>query len=342
MKRKIIGILVVTLLIATVIPVLGTIKQSSDLDYNIEISFSYPCRSQILSEKPRPGLHKFVNNWGREAHDLHIVYDTDIADGWVTAEAPAIPEKAEVNCSNSKQVDVYGKFPPGSSLTVYVIPIEAKIKVYWWTTICGQRSGDITVRYPDPYPWNRNRRFKGEYKIENEDCNLLQCIYVDSFNIDGELQITKAQREDGCELEFEGKVENTDEENGMVWLIVEIADEIFDLVLEIVPDVIPPTITIVSPDEGLYLGGNKVINLGQIIIIIGRVGIATNVIDEENGTGISHVKFFVDDELKYNDTDAFYEWIWDETAFLSHKLKVIAYDNAYNMASDEVEVWKFF
>ena len=328
MKNKIVGILVVSLLIAAaVLPAVGTMNESTVVE-----SDTYKSQFQLWRK------HTFVNKWGREAHDLHIQYDKKINEGFVDPNEPATVDRAE---TSEGKVDVYGKFPKDSSVIVFAFPGDAKIEKYWWTTECGEKSEDIIVKYPK-YPWKRYGYFKGSIGVGDEDCDLVNWIHVDQSNIDGEVQISKSQMIGGCELEFEGKVENTDEENGMVWLIVEIADEIFDLVLEIVPDVIPPTITIVSPDEGLYLGGNKVINLGQIIIIIGRVGIATNVIDEENGTGISHVEFFVDDELKYNDTDAFYEWIWDETAFFSHKLKVIAYDNAYNMASDEVEVWKFF
>ncbi|MEA2054750.1 MAG: hypothetical protein U9O96_06550 [Candidatus Thermoplasmatota archaeon] len=53
------------------------------------------------------------------------------------------------------------------------------------------------------------------------------------------------------------------------------------------------------------------------------------------------VEFYIDDVLKATDDEEPYEWLWDETVFLKHTLKAVAYDNAGNTAKDEQVVWIF-
>jgi len=49
----------------------------------------------------------------------------------------------------------------------------------------------------------------------------------------------------------------------------------------------------------------------------------------------------VDDELEATLTNESYSWLWDERIIGRHTIKVIAYDIAGNIASDEQEVWIF-
>ncbi len=46
------------------------------------------------------------------------------------------------------------------------------------------------------------------------------------------------------------------------------------------------------------------------------------------------VEFHIDDVLKSNDNKLPYEWLWDEFAFGTHEIKVVAYDSEGNKASD--------
>jgi hypothetical protein len=62
----------------------------------------------------------------------------------------------------------------------------------------------------------------------------------------------------------------------------------------------------------------------------------------DNESGIAFVEFYVDDDVKTNDSTAPYSWTWSEKSFFSHTLKVIAYDNAGHHTSKEIIVWKFF
>lgn len=47
--------------------------------------------------------------------------------------------------------------------------------------------------------------------------------------------------------------------------------------------------------------------------------------------------YYVDDELKYINEKPYY-WQWDERIFFRHIIKVKAYDNAGNFATDEIEL----
>ena len=55
---------------------------------------------------------------------------------------------------------------------------------------------------------------------------------------------------------------------------------------------------------------------------------------------ITKVEFYIDNELVATDTDFPFSWTWDEkTAFKSeYDIKVIAYDDMGNTASDETMV----
>ena len=100
-------------------------------------------------------------------------------------------------------------------------------------------------------------------------------------------------------------------------------------------DVSPPLLSIEKPKKGyLYVFDRAWLPIG-ITIILGRITIIANAIDE---SGIEGVEFYVDDILKYNDTEQPYEWLWNEFAIGKHEVKVIAHDNKGNRAEDAVNV----
>ena len=56
---------------------------------------------------------------------------------------------------------------------------------------------------------------------------------------------------------------------------------------------------------------------------------------------MDRVKFYIDGILRDTDTEYPYEWTWDKKSIGRHKIRVIAYDNVSNIASDEEKVMIF-
>ncbi|OYT59083.1 hypothetical protein B6U81_06685 [Thermoplasmatales archaeon ex4484_30] len=96
-------------------------------------------------------------------------------------------------------------------------------------------------------------------------------------------------------------------------------------------------IWISSPRNGyLYLfGQERRQTISGKTIIIGSVSIKASA-TLSNIT----VEFYVDDELKFNDSEEPYEWLWDERAAGTHTIKIVAYDGEKTM-SDEITVKVF-
>ncbi len=100
-----------------------------------------------------------------------------------------------------------------------------------------------------------------------------------------------------------------------------------------------PSLAIEKPHPGkLYIFDREVLPiLGQKAIIIGKITIVAQATDEL--AGIAKVEFYIDGEYKAEDTTTPYEWTWEEKVFGTHTVKVIAYDNAGNKKSEEVEIF---
>ena len=103
----------------------------------------------------------------------------------------------------------------------------------------------------------------------------------------------------------------------------------------------PPTVSITGPEKGLYLFGNKLINLNQIIII-GTFIVEANADDSESG--ILRLQFFLDDELFQEDTESPFQVYCMEKHMGSGIIKVVAEDLVHNTAEDLLSVtyYKFF
>ena len=108
-------------------------------------------------------------------------------------------------------------------------------------------------------------------------------------------------------------------------------------------DIIPPLVEIKSPNKGIYFKNRLILpiisRLIKTTVIFHEINISVTAIDE---TGIEKVDFFIDDEYKTSDYSRQHIWTWSEKSFSKHTIKVIAYDNAGNTATDELIVWKFF
>ena len=82
-------------------------------------------------------------------------------------------------------------------------------------------------------------------------------------------------------------------------------------------------------------------------LVIGRIDIEVNVSDNESG--INRVEFYINSDLRENITDPPYTYTWTKEPLITRLLrirhlyciKVIAYDNGGNSASDEIIVRKF-
>lgn len=107
------------------------------------------------------------------------------------------------------------------------------------------------------------------------------------------------------------------------------------------------TVNITQPLENkLYFNDvEKSFPLPGNTIIYGKVTIKANVTSD---SGVSKVVFYVDGKPKFNDTEAPYEYLWQQIISfnglsLTHTIKVIAYDSEGHNASAQINVtkWRF-
>jgi outer membrane protein assembly factor BamB len=101
----------------------------------------------------------------------------------------------------------------------------------------------------------------------------------------------------------------------------------------------PPTITILKPENALYLFNIKTIPFPHPHII-GPITIRVNA--TEAPLGIDLVEFYIDDHLKATDSKNPYQWTWIAPAFFKHTIKVIAYDTSGKNTTISLGVSKFF
>jgi len=106
----------------------------------------------------------------------------------------------------------------------------------------------------------------------------------------------------------------------------------------------PPAIKIIKPEKALYLFNFKIRDflINRKPLIIGKINITVDSSDDDSG--VMKVEFYIDNDLRASDTDEPYYFIWKEKRLFRHRhiIKVVAYDNAGNIASDKILVRKFF
>ena len=100
-----------------------------------------------------------------------------------------------------------------------------------------------------------------------------------------------------------------------------------------------PTISIEKPKQGrVYIFDREIMPvIGNKAVIIGKITITVDTSDETSG--IEKVEFYIDGVYKASDGSPPYKWVWDESVFLGHTIKVISYDKAGNKISKEVKVF---
>ena len=99
-----------------------------------------------------------------------------------------------------------------------------------------------------------------------------------------------------------------------------------------------PIVNIISPEiNSLYIFGIKIPFVSTVII--GDIDIIIEATDDETDINFVKLEIGSDSEIFWSEP---YEYSWTETKFGKVTIEAIAYDNAGNMASDILEVWKFF
>lgn len=103
-------------------------------------------------------------------------------------------------------------------------------------------------------------------------------------------------------------------------------------------DTQPPEVNIMAPQPGyIYLFGKEYKGIFKnLSIVIGKITVN---VDAHDNFGVEKVEFYVDDALKFTDDSAPYYWVWDETVFMSHTLKIIAYGISGDKTIETVKTW---
>ena len=105
-------------------------------------------------------------------------------------------------------------------------------------------------------------------------------------------------------------------------------------------DWVPPEVEIISPLNGLYLGGLKILPLNRMTVVIGSTTIKIMAVDAYSG--MDHVEIFVDEKLEHTVSSPPYEWKWVKRIPGIYTIKATAYDVIGNHISDEITVLNIF
>ncbi len=101
----------------------------------------------------------------------------------------------------------------------------------------------------------------------------------------------------------------------------------------------PPSVTIIKPKDGyLYVLDRAILPLLKNTIIIGKILVEA---DASSEIGIDAVNFYIDGNFRKEVKESPYSWLWDEATVGKRSIKVVVYDNAGGMGSDEQETWIF-
>jgi len=106
--------------------------------------------------------------------------------------------------------------------------------------------------------------------------------------------------------------------------------------LEIYPET---TVEVTKPLNAIYLFNVKIFPF-FVPVAIGRVSFEINPFNEM--FDIEQVNFYLDNELKYEDTEEPYSWLWNRFSFFKHQVTTITYDSSGRNVVTEIPMWKFF
>lgn len=104
--------------------------------------------------------------------------------------------------------------------------------------------------------------------------------------------------------------------------------------------ILPPNLEFITPKKGyFYFKNREIFPLPKdITLCIRSISIKVNAFSE---IGIKKVAFYLDENLITIAINEPYGWLLDERIFGKHEIKAVAYDNAGNTASNEMEIWIF-
>jgi hypothetical protein len=120
--------------------------------------------------------------------------------------------------------------------------------------------------------------------------------------------------------------------------LVTTSDRAFQL-YEALKDETPPKVVIERPQEStVYLNDYELFQWFFTTLIIGYFEIRFSASDV--GEGIDYIALFINDELQTIFMEEPYKWTWDDFGFGVNKLIIRAYDNAGNVAEEELIVIK--
>jgi protocatechuate 3,4-dioxygenase beta subunit len=130
------------------------------------------------------------------------------------------------------------------------------------------------------------------------------------------------------------------------WLDFNESKNITWINVSILPEI---TINIEKPLPGLYINDvSKTPFISKILklllpnikpIIIGPITIEVNI--TKNTSGVNRVEFYIDDVFMKSDNNEPYNFTWNKTAFFTHTIKVVAYDNAGTINIKTQRIRKF-
>ena len=103
------------------------------------------------------------------------------------------------------------------------------------------------------------------------------------------------------------------------------------------------SIKIIKPVKAIYLSNRQIVPF-LVPLIIGPIDIEVGI---SNDLEITSVEFYIDGVFMAKDYTAPYKWLWNKQTLLkfqkyNHIISVIAYDNAGEIVSQSLTVWKFF
>ena len=104
----------------------------------------------------------------------------------------------------------------------------------------------------------------------------------------------------------------------------------------------PPRVEITKPVKALYIMNRKILpRLFRKTLILGSIDVTVNAVDDFSD--IDRVEFYIDNDLKSITNSSPYIYTWTIKTLFRHRhaIKVVAFDNAGNIASGEIKVRKF-
>ncbi|MCD6473932.1 MAG: hypothetical protein J7K47_03390 [Thermoplasmata archaeon] len=128
-------------------------------------------------------------------------------------------------------------------------------------------------------------------------------------------------------------------EEGIYELCSKVDDEDFPLHGDCycIYDVTPPEIEVENPVHGVYIFGNKIMDLKRnVTIAIGNVTIGGRVKDSM----FKEVKIFIDDSEVYSSTQQKFSFDWGGLKFGMHYVKIVAEDIAGNTAEKDLKIFR--